>query len=62
MNKVREIRKQKGMTQAELAEKCGFCRQTIINVERENLRFTQYWTMKCIAEALDCKVEDIFSL
>lgn len=61
-NRLKEIRKARGMTQAELAKKAGFSRNTIINIERENLKYTQYETMKCLAEALNVKVTDIFML
>lgn len=59
-NRLKEIRKARGMTQAELAEKTGISRNTIINIERENLKYTQTETMKLLADALEVKIADIF--
>jgi len=59
-NIVKEKRKEKGLTQAELAKKAGFSRQTIINIEHGHKTYNHYWTMKCIADALGYDVEDIF--
>ena len=59
-NRLKEIRKARGITQAELAEKTGISRNTIINIERENLKYTQTETMKLLADALEVKIADIF--
>lgn len=60
MNKLKEYRKAAGMTQTELAEKAGMCRQTIINLEKGRGKYAHWWTMKQIAEVLGATVEEIF--
>lgn len=58
-NSVRELREERGLTQTELAGKCGCTRQTIIMLEQEryvpslSLAFT-------IARALETGIEDVF--
>lgn len=59
-NKLKEYRQRAGLTQAELAKKAGFSRQTIINIEHGHKKYAHWWTMKCIAEALGATVEEIF--
>ena len=60
MNKVKEYRLRAGLTQSELAKKAGFSRQTIINIEKGHKKYSHWWTMKCIADALGATVEDLF--
>ena len=58
-NSVRELREERGLTQTELAGKCGCTRQTIIMLEQEryvpslSLAFT-------IARVFETGIEDIF--
>ena len=62
LNKVKEYRQRAGITQTQLAEKTGFSRQTIINIERGNKSYHHYWTMKVIADTLGVPVKEIFML
>lgn len=56
---VRERRKQKRMTQAELSELVGVSRQTIIAVEQGDYAPSVYLALR-IARALDGTVEELF--
>ncbi|GAA1900819.1 helix-turn-helix transcriptional regulator [Arthrobacter gandavensis] len=56
---VRERRKRKRMTQAELSELVGVSRQTIIAVEQGDYAPSVYLALK-IARALDGTVEELF--
>lgn len=62
MNKVRELRRAKGMTQTELAKITGLTRQTICKVESNRAKNLRWWTMKVIADALGGSIPDIFLL
>jgi len=58
-NRLKEIRSQKKLSQAQLAELVGTTRQTILAVEKEIFNPTaRLALLLCIA--LDCKFEDIF--
>ena len=58
-NRLKEIRSQKKLSQAQLAEMVGTTRQTIIAVEKEIFYPTaRLALLLCIA--LDCKFEDMF--
>jgi putative transcriptional regulator len=58
-NRLKEIRTQKKLSQAQLAELVGTTRQTILAVEKEIFNPTaRLALLLCIA--LDCKFEDIF--
>ena len=58
-NRLKEIRSQKKLSQAQLAEMVGTTRQTILAVEKEIFNPTaRLALLLCIA--LDCKFEDIF--
>lgn len=59
-NRVREIREEKRMTQAELAEKSGLSRQTIIAIETEENYSTTTGTLLKIANALETPINLIF--
>lgn len=59
-NRVREIREEKRLTQAELAEKSGISRQTIIAIENEENYSTTTTTLLKIANALETPVNLIF--
>ena len=56
--KIAELRKQKKMTQAELADASGFFRQTIINLEKS--RETTAGTLVKVASALNVTIEKNF--
>ena len=59
-NSVRALRFNTGeMTQAELAEKCGITRQTVIAIERGDYTPSVETAFK-IVRALDAQFEDVF--
>ncbi|QPB60529.1 helix-turn-helix domain-containing protein [Enterococcus faecalis] len=60
--KIYDLRREKRMTQKELAEKTGITERTIINYENsiESLRNAKYATVEKIANALDVTVDNIF--
>ena len=58
--KVKEFREQQNMTQKELCERANISRQTLIDLESGREVVTTTATLKKIAEALNCKVSDIF--
>ena len=60
-NPVRECRKVKRVTQAELAEAVGVSRQTIIAVERGDYSPSVYLAIR-IARTLERSVEELFAL
>lgn len=58
-NCVKDMRKKKGYTQAQLAEKIEVTRQTIIAIEKQ--RYEPYIaTALNLAQALDCTVDELF--
>ena len=60
-NRLKDIRSEKGLTQADLAAKVGVSRKTINTVE--NLVFVPSTTLAlALAETLGMSVEDIFYL
>ncbi len=59
--RVKEFRKKRNMSQAELSEKSGVSRAIIVRLEDETMEFvTTTSTLQRIANALDTKVSDIF--
>lgn len=60
--KIKEYREKENMTQEELAEKSGVSRTTISYLENGLLNSTTNTTMLKIANALNCKVNEIFLL
>ena len=60
-NRVRELREAKGWTQAQLAEKVGVARQSIISIEKGRFLPT-IETALGIRAALEHPLEDIFWL
>ena len=56
---LRQKRLLAGLTQEELAARCGVTRQTIIAVERGNYVPSVLLALK-LAQTLDCRVEDLF--
>ena len=60
-NKIKQLRKQAGLRQEDMATKLGVSRQTIIAIENDKYNPTLELAMK-IAILLGLKVEDIFFL
>lgn len=60
-NKLGYIREQKGISQEQLAWKSSVSRHTIGEIELER-RIPSVKTALLLAKALECTVEDIFSL
>jgi DNA-binding helix-turn-helix protein len=58
--RVKEIRKEKGMTQVELAEKAKVARGIIVRLESEKEFDTSLNTLQKLACALNCEVSEIF--
>ena len=57
--KIRELRQQRGLSQAELAAAMGVTRQTIISIENE--RYTASLTLAYkLAHYFDLSIEDVF--
>lgn len=59
-NKLKEIRKSKGITQEDLSKLSGISRQTIITIENGKDVNVSVETLKKISKALHCKITDIF--
>ena len=60
MNKLRQARKQMGLTQKELAEKAGISRVTISGLESGRIVVMKTSTMAKIADAMQKSVKEIF--
>lgn len=58
MTKLAQVRKQKGFTQIELADKCGWKKSTISDYER-GTRQPNITKLQVLANALDCKISDL---
>ena len=60
--KIYDLRREKRMTQKELAKKTGITERTIINYDNsiDALRNAKYSTVEKIATALGVTVDDIF--
>ncbi len=50
---LKDLRKERNMTQEELAEKSGVSRVTIADIERGIMRSTTIGTLKKLADALE---------
>lgn len=59
INKILELRKNKGLTQETLAKKCNVTRQTINAIENDRYDPTLALVFK-IADVLDTTVDDLF--
>lgn len=57
--RVREVRKARRITQAELARACGVSRQTAISIEAGDYSPSVYLALK-VAATLESRVEDLF--
>lgn len=60
MNKLKENREKKGLTQEELSKLSGVSRVTISNLESGNQDDIKLKTMKVLSQALNTPVEVIF--
>ena len=60
-NNIKQLRKQAGLRQEDMANQLGVTRQTIIAIENDKYNPTLYLAMK-IASLLNKNVEDIFFL
>lgn len=58
--RIKEVRKEKNLTQEELAKKAGVARGIIIRLESNKGYNTSTETLNKIANALGCNVSDIF--
>lgn len=58
--KIADLRKKKGLTQAELAEKSGVSRATICAIENGTNKGVSTTTLTKLADALGVKAEKIF--
>lgn len=58
--RIKEIRKEKNMTQEQLCKKANVSRAIISDLETGKRTVTSTKTLMKIAEALECSVADIF--
>ena len=57
---IKEKREEQHMTQTELAKKSGVSRQQIYLLESGKMSVTRTDTLKQLAEAIGCKIQDLF--
>jgi putative transcriptional regulator len=58
-NRIRELREAGGMTQTDLAKRCGCTRQTIIMLEQE--RYVPSLSLAfAVAQVFHVQIEDVF--
>ncbi len=60
-NNLKQFRREKGLTQTQLAEMIGSTKNTISSIETGQFCPTAYLAA-LMCEALDCKFEDLFKL
>lgn len=60
INRLKEIREKKGMSQEELSEKSGVSRTTISELETGKKEVTTNITLEKIAKVLEEKISNIF--
>ena len=58
--KIKEFREKRNLTQMELCKKANISRQTLSDLESGREVNTTAATLRRLAEALDCKISDIF--
>lgn len=56
--RLKQIRKEKGLSQEELAKLSGVTRQTIIRIERNECKEMRVSTLLLLCKALKCDVAD----
>lgn len=59
---IKTIREKKGMTQEALANKSGVNRSLLNQLETQKVTNTSTNTLQKLANALDCKITDLFLL
>lgn len=59
---IKTIREKKGMTQEALANKSGVNRSLLNQLETQKVTNTSINTLQKLANALDCKITDLFLL
>ena len=59
-NQIRDLRREQGLSQEELARRCGVSRQTISLIERGDYSPSVTLALK-LAKIFQVKVEDIFT-
>jgi transcriptional regulator with XRE-family HTH domain len=60
LNRLREIREDKGFSITDLANRSGITRQTIYRLENEQDDTANSKTLRALADALGVKVSDFF--
>ena len=60
MNRLKEVREEKGISQEKLAELSGISRQTIFKIESNPEFNAKVDTIKKLADALEVTFHDIF--
>ena len=60
--KIKAFREKKNLTQAELCKRADISRQTLIDLESGKEVNTTISTLQKLADALNCKVSDLFCL
>ena len=58
-NRIRELRKDKGLSQEDFADLCGFDRTYVSGIER-GTRNPTLKALEVLANALDVSIEDLF--
>lgn len=58
MNRLRQLRREKGMTQDDLSKASGVSRITIARIEKTG-KFATLRVVRAIAKAFGCNVEDL---
>lgn len=58
--RVKELREAKGLTQEELAKRCGVSRQSISAIEKNKVEQVKSGTLIAIAEALETTIDNLF--
>ncbi len=59
---LKEIRKQHGMTQEQLAERSGVEQTTISRIENEDIKRPRWEIVARLARALNVRPEDLFPI
>lgn len=59
-NQIAEIRKDKGLTQIELAEKCNISQQSISKIEKGIIDPSLGVALQ-LSQVLNCRVDDLFN-
>lgn len=57
---IKRVRKEKGMTQEQLAEKANVSRSLLNQLEAGKLKNTSINTLQKIADTLNCKITELF--